>query len=1011
MPNISDSASLKVGLYNCQGLSRVKKDLASNYNFDILCLTETHSWRDNEENLTIYSDLPPKTDPWSGVALQLNKRVSSYVIDSGQIGSRITFCRLRGNITNFFVIGVYIPQRKRTNPDQAHVYDQLERLLTKIPKHDCIMLMGDFNSRLARNEDGFVGRWCIHTRQDSGGDRLLELMKNFSLRAVSTYFQPRRKHSNATYMNVQQGKAPSQIDYILISSRWSTGARDCKTLWGLPITVHGRKYDHALLAMSFKIRLKCDRRRPRKDFSSLREDNIKDAHNKAIDSELSKSAPPNTASGKLRRLNEAMRTAQSSLPTKQTNPNRKWVTSEATMTLIKERKQAWDNIDADEKKRLRREISRSARNDYRQHIESIVAQMEQANAVGNSKETFRLAKQIATKRKTTSFAQPSIDDQGSPITSNEQQLELWARFLEEKFRAQPGEPDIILHSDSELDVPPPTLDEVSACVKQLKKGKSTGPDEVPIEQYQSSQRACRELWEVILSIWDDEQIPEELVLGDMMMLYKKKSKELRSNYRALGLLNHSYKSFSMVLLQRIVPYIEPQLSDMQAGFRKGRGCRDNILILNMAIHHLLQNVQSAEETAGIITYIDFVAAFDSINHSYMLESLKMYNVPLKYIRLVRAIYRNAAVRVRLNEVGGNRCYSRAVPIRRGAIQGDIPSPIAFLVALDRLLKEHGGLETGIPITPELLLSDLEFADDAALGNTTTPEASERVTNLDAGAGHAGMSISKPKTKAQHIRHQSAVTATSESDIANLPREKKFQFECVACGMTYPTKHGLSVHQGRWCKGRRTAKKPSRKGTVADRIITRTKVEEHQASLPKVMMGNEPLDNVYTFVYLGVEVAADGDQRVSQKHRADIAWGRYREHRTSLTSTKLPVNLRLRLYAALIVSTMAYGSHAWFFTSNIRKSLNSVNSKMLSLITRRSIHEEASTPSFSAMKHVLDGRKSYLGHLLRMDDSRMVRRFVLELSPSEAPFIDGSLLDESGYANTRDMISAAKNRDF
>ena len=82
----------------------------------------------------------------------------------------------------------------------------------------------------------------------------------------------------------------------------------------------------------------------------------------------------------------------------------------------------------------------------------------------------------------------------------------------------------------------------------------------------------------------------------------------------------------------------------------------------------------------------------------MLESLKMYNVPLKYIRLVRAIYRNAAVRVRLNEVGGNRCYSRAVPIRRGAIQGDIPSPIAFLVALDRLLKEHGGLETGIPIT-------------------------------------------------------------------------------------------------------------------------------------------------------------------------------------------------------------------------------------------------------------------------------------------------------------------------
>ena len=50
--------------------------------------------------------------------------------------------------------------------------------------------------------------------------------------------------------------------------------------------------------------------------------------------------------------------------------------------------------------------------------------------------------------------------------------------------------------------------------------------------------------------------------------------------------------------------------------------------------------------AGIITYIDFVAAFDSIYHSYILKSLKQYNVPLKYVRLVAAIYQNASVRVR-----------------------------------------------------------------------------------------------------------------------------------------------------------------------------------------------------------------------------------------------------------------------------------------------------------------------------------------------------------------------------
>ena len=109
--------------------------------------------------------------------------------------------------------------------------------------------------------------------------------------------------------------------------------------------------------------------------------------------------------------------------------------------------------------------------------------------------------------------------------------------------------------------------------------------------------------------------------------------------------------------------------------------------------------------------------------------------------------------------------------------------------------------------------------------------------------------------------------------------------------------------------------------------------------------------------------------------------------------------------------MAYGSSAWLFTPDIRKSLNGVNSKMLSSITKRTIHEEASQPSFDIIDYVLRRRRSYLGHILRADENRTVRRFLLELSPSEQPFIKGSLLDEVEYANTRDMIEAAVNRDL
>ena len=72
------------------------------------------------------------------------------------------------------------------------------------------------------------------------------------------------------------------------------------------------------------------------------------------------------------------------------------------------------------------------------------------------------------------------------------------------------------------------------------------------------------------------------------------------------------------------------------------------------------------------------------------------------------------------------------------------------------------------------------------------------------------------------------------------------------------------------------------------------------------------------VYLGAEIAGDGDQKVTLKHRCDIEWGRFAEHRRALTSTKLPTSLRLRLYTVLVISTMVYGADAWLFTHEIQE---------------------------------------------------------------------------------------------
>ena len=651
--NLSTAANLRIGCWNANGLSKVKSDLISDLNFDIVCITETHGWCDANQ-FAILSEKPSESDKFSGVALYLNDRLSNCVIDSGPVGSRIAFVKLRGAAFNIFVVGVYIPQRKRRNPDQKETYDKLEALLMKTSNRDCVILLGDFNSRLPRDTDGRVGHWSIHKHSDSGGDRLLDIMNKRSLRCISTYFQPRRNHSNATYINKQPEKAPSQIDLIIVSSRWSSSARSCTTKWGTSIAAYGRKYDHGVVMMSFKARFKCDRRSQRKDFSSLKCEAVSNLHNHHVEKFLSETERPADTNEKWKRLVGAMQSAQTELPAVKRSNGRKWETSAATRALVQHRSDNWSASSDAERKLMTVSIKRSARNDYRDFVGGVLQDIERLNSAGNIREMYRRAKSLTSKGNGNRFIQPSTDKNGDIITTTEQQLDSWAVFLEDKFKALPNEPEIVIpERGSSENIADLSFEEVKVCVNRLRSNKACGPDSIPVEQYKYSEAATEELYNVLLSIWQDEIIPENFALGDMMMHYKKKKTDDRRNYRALGLLNHAYKIFAKALLERMLPFITPQISDMQAGFRKERGARDNILILVTAIRHLLETSEGDPKSLGIITYIDFTAAFDSISHSYLLNALSSYGVPAKYCRLIRAIYNTAAVRVRMQGRDGS----------------------------------------------------------------------------------------------------------------------------------------------------------------------------------------------------------------------------------------------------------------------------------------------------------------------------------------------------------------------
>ena len=226
-----------------------------------------------------------------------------------------------------------------------------------------------------------------------------------------------------------------------------------------------------------------------------------------------------------------------------------------------------------------------------------------------------------------------------------------------------------------------TEKEYLTAVKRMKKAKATGPDGIPAEVWKYSQLAKEELFFFIQALWQSEKIPKNFALCAFVMMYKKGSRNVCSNYRALGLLNHSYKILSVCLLNRLIKETTWFLSDWQAGFRPGRGCRDNVLLLRVIYDNIIRGNDRC-----VVTFIDFAAAFDSVSHKFLDSALAKAGASRKSRSIFRAIYRAAQGAARIHGVDGKISFSKWFDVQRGVIQGDIISPVLFIIVLDQLVQ-------------------------------------------------------------------------------------------------------------------------------------------------------------------------------------------------------------------------------------------------------------------------------------------------------------------------------------
>ena len=179
------------------------------------------------------------------------------------------------------------------------------------------------------------------------------------------------------------------------------------------------------------------------------------------------------------------------------------------------------------------------------------------------------------------------------------------------------------------------------------------------------------------------------------------------------------------------------------------------------------------------------------------------------------------------------------------------------------------------------------------------------------------------------------------------------------------------------KGTDTGGDVSRAGTRAERAVRRQRAAEQLSKDGFVCVGEEELENVFGFKYLGCEYAADGDARHAIEARMIRAATAYRRLGKLWSSMTVSIQLKLRIYKATVLAVLTHGFESWCLHPKMCKCLDNWNARRLAFIIGREIREENSAPTLALSSWLQARRLKWAGVLLNAEDIFLPARVAKE----------------------------------
>ena len=149
------------------------------------------------------------------------------------------------------------------------------------------------------------------------------------------------------------------------------------------------------------------------------------------------------------------------------------------------------------------------------------------------------------------------------------------------------------------------------------------------------------LYSICQQIWKIQQRPQDWKTSVFILVPKKGNAKECLKYHTIALISHVSKVMLKLLQAKLQQYVNRELPDVQAGFRKGRGTRDQIA-------NILWIIEKAREFQKNIyfCFIDYAKAFGCVDHNKLWKILKEMGIPDHLTCLLRNLYAGQEATVR-----------------------------------------------------------------------------------------------------------------------------------------------------------------------------------------------------------------------------------------------------------------------------------------------------------------------------------------------------------------------------